>query len=50
VYLAGPIAGGITACGIAFVLRGQGGDIGGLEAARGVDERVQADLATKGKV
>jgi aquaporin Z len=47
VYIVGPIAGALTACGIAWVLRGPGGDIGGLAAARGRDERVQAALDTK---
>jgi aquaporin Z len=49
VYVVGPIAGALTACGIAWVLRGPGGDIGGLAAARGRDERVEAALdAQKG--
>ena len=47
VYIVGPIAGALTACGIAWVLRGPGGDIGGLAAARGRDERVQAALDAK---
>ena len=45
VYIVGPIAGALTACGIAWVLRGQGGDIGGMAAARGRDETVEATLA-----
>jgi len=47
VYIVGPIAGALTACGIAWVLRGPGGDIGGLAAARGRDERVEAALDAK---
>ena len=47
VYVAGPIGGALVACGIAWILRGKGGDIGGLAAARGRDERVQAELAAK---
>ena len=44
VYLAGPIAGGIIAVGVAFVLRGPGGDVGEWAAARGaLDPRVQPD-------
>ena len=35
VYLAGPIAGGAIAVGIAYVLRGRGGDAGGVAAAQG---------------
>jgi aquaporin Z len=35
VYVAGPIAGAVVAVGIAFVLRGRGGDKGGLGAAQG---------------
>jgi len=38
VYLAGPLAGAAIAVGIAFVLRGKGGDAGGLAAARGALE------------
>ena len=34
-YLAGPIAGGIIAVGIAYVLRGQGGGASGTTAATG---------------
>ena len=34
-YLAGPIAGGVIAVGIAQVLRGQGGGVSGTEAASG---------------
>jgi aquaporin Z len=35
VYLAGPILGGAAAVGLAVLLRGAGGDAGGLAAARG---------------
>ena len=35
VYLVGPIAGALIAVGIAWILRGRGGDTGGLTAARG---------------
>jgi aquaporin Z len=35
VYLVGPIAGGAIAVGIAYLLRGHGGDAGGRAAARG---------------
>jgi aquaporin Z len=43
VYLVGPVAGALIAVAIAFVLRGPGGDPGGLAAARGaLDRRVQA--------
>jgi aquaporin Z len=34
-YLVGPAAGGLLAVGIAHVLRGRGGDRGGVEAAQG---------------
>ena len=47
VYVVGPLAGAVTAVGIAWILRGSGGDIGGMAAARGQDERVQAELSTK---
>jgi aquaporin Z len=35
VYLAGPLAGAVIAVGIAWLLRGPGGDTGGINAARG---------------
>jgi aquaporin Z len=35
VYAAGPIAGAVVAVGFAWLLRGRGGDPGGLAAARG---------------
>jgi aquaporin Z len=35
VYLAGPLAGGAIAVGIAYLLRGHGGDAGGMAAAQG---------------
>jgi aquaporin Z len=42
VYVVGPVAGALIAVGFAWVLRGSGGDVGGLAAARGaLDERVQ---------
>jgi aquaporin Z len=45
VYVAGPLAGGLLAVLCAFVLRGPGGDPGGLAAARGMlDARVRQAL------
>jgi aquaporin Z len=35
IYLVGPLGGGLLAVGIAFVLRGVGGDAGGRAAAQG---------------
>ena len=35
VYLVGPVAGAAAAVGIAYILRGRGGDVGGIRAARG---------------
>ena len=35
IYVVGPIAGAVIAVGIAFILRGHGGDPGGRRAARG---------------
>lgn len=47
VYLVGPVCGAIIAVGFAWVLRGRGGDAGGLAAARGeLDTRVQAAKAS----
>jgi aquaporin Z len=37
IYIVGPIAGAMTAVGIAYVLRGRGGDLGGVKAARGAE-------------
>jgi len=42
VYIVGPILGAAVAVGFAYILRGRGGDIGGMAAARGMDERVAA--------
>ena len=43
VYVVGPIAGGLIAVGFAWLLRGPGGDVGGLAAARGeFDSRVES--------
>ena len=43
VYVVGPISGGLIAVVIAWVLRGSGGDVGGLAAARGeLDKRVES--------
>ena len=50
VYLAGPLAGGALAVGVAWVLRGRGGDAGGLAAARGMlDARVQEAIAARAR-
>jgi aquaporin Z len=35
VYIVGPIAGGLLAVGIAYLLRGRGGDLSAIEAAQG---------------
>jgi len=43
VYLVGPFAGAVIAVGVAWILRGPGGDIGGLEAARGMLDRAELD-------
>ena len=40
VYIVGPLAGGVIAVGIAWLLRGPGGDPGGLAAAQGRLEQV----------
>ena len=50
VYLAGPLAGGVLAVGAAWMLRGRGGDPGGLAAARGMlDARVQEAIAARAR-
>ena len=40
VYIVGPIAGGLLAVGVAYVLRGRGGDVSGLAAAQGKLEEI----------
>lgn len=45
VYIVGPIAGGLVAVGIAYLLRGRGGDVGGIEAAQGILEEVTTPSA-----
>jgi aquaporin Z len=35
IYLVGPLAGAVIAVGFAWILRGPGGDVGGVTAARG---------------
>jgi aquaporin Z len=37
VYVVGPIVGAMAAVGIAYALRGRGGDVGGIRAARGAE-------------
>jgi aquaporin Z len=55
VYLVGPIAGALVAVGIAYVLRGRGGDRSGIEAAQGrlqeivAENSVQPDKSTETK-
>ena len=39
VYVAGPLAGAAIAVGIAYILRGRGGDAGGVAAAQGTLDR-----------
>ncbi len=49
VYIVGPIAGAMIAVAVAYLLRGAGGDVGGLAAARGaLDQRVQEAMAESG--
>ena len=48
VYLVGPLAGGLLAVAFAWILRGRGGDAGGLAAARGMlDQRAQEALGLR---
>ena len=43
VYLVGPIAGALVAVGIAFILRGRGGGLSGIEAAQGKLDEIVAE-------
>jgi aquaporin Z len=49
VYLVGPLAGALIGVAFAWILRGRGGDIGGLDAARGMLDSADID-ATHGSV
>jgi aquaporin Z len=40
VYIVGPIAGGLLAVGVAYILRGRGGDVSGIAAAQGKLEEI----------
>ena len=40
-YVLGPIIGGLIAVGFAYILRGRGGDIGGIKAAQGTLDEAQ---------
>ncbi len=40
-YVLGPIIGGLIAVGFAYILRGRGGDIGGIKAAQGTLDMAQ---------
>jgi aquaporin Z len=43
VYVVGPLAGALIAVGFAWILRGPGGDSGGLAAARGMLDPADVD-------
>jgi len=45
VYVVGPIAGALLAVGIAYILRGRGGDLSGVQAAQGKLEEIVAHSA-----
>jgi aquaporin Z len=45
VYLVGPLAGALIAVAFAWILRGPGGDPGGLAAARGMLSPADLDAA-----
>ena len=40
-YVFGPIIGGVIAVGFAYILRGRGGDVGGIKAAQGTLDKAQ---------
>ena len=40
-YVLGPIIGGVIAVGFAYILRGRGGDVGGINAAQGTLDKAQ---------
>jgi aquaporin Z len=40
-YVLGPIIGGVIAVGFAYILRGRGGDVGGINAAQGTLDKTQ---------
>src|SRR5438034_4742902 len=47
VYVVGPIAGALLAVGIAYILRGRGGDLSGVQAAQGKLEEIVAENSIK---
>jgi aquaporin Z len=47
VYLVGPIAGALVAVGIAYILRGRGGGLSGIEAAQGKLDEIEAENSVK---
>jgi aquaporin Z len=47
VYLVGPIAGALVAVGIAYILRGRGGGLSGIEAAQGKLDEIVAENSVK---
>ena len=47
VYLVGPIAGALVAVGIAYILRGRGGGLSGIEAAQGKLDEIVAENSIK---
>jgi aquaporin Z len=47
VYVVGPLAGALLAVGCAWILRGPGGDVGGLAAARGMLDSAEPDTSQR---
>jgi aquaporin Z len=47
VYIVGPIAGALVAVGIAYILRGRGGDVSGIAAAQGRLEEIVTENSAK---
>ncbi len=45
VYIVGPIAGGLLAVGVAYILRGRGGDVSGIAAAQGKLQEIMPQSA-----
>lgn len=50
VYIVGPIAGALVAVGIAFILRGRGGDQSGISAAQGRLEEIVSENSEKQEI
>ena len=50
IYIVGPIAGALLAVGIAYILRGRGGDQSGIAAAQGRLQEIESQLSAQREI